>query len=104
MEEAFIKILGIKPLWFRPPYGSYNDLVLQVLAERGYKYVALWSDDSGDSLGEGVDHQKGVLRDVAGKYPEGRMVLQHSVIGSGASLLLPSFLCLLPPSLDGTPE
>jgi hypothetical protein len=87
VEEAFIKILGIKPIWFRPPYGSYNDLVLQVLGERGYKYVALWTDDTGDSLGESLDHQRGVLADVAGKYPEGRMVLQHSTIGDGTSRL-----------------
>lgn len=41
-----IKILGLKPLYFRPPYGAYNDLVLKVLAQRGYKKVFLWSDDS----------------------------------------------------------
>lgn len=37
VEEAFIKILGVKPLYFRPPYGAYNDLVRQVLGDRGYK-------------------------------------------------------------------
>lgn len=41
VEDAFIKILGLKPLYFRPPYGSYNDLVLQVLSERGYKSACL---------------------------------------------------------------
>jgi peptidoglycan/xylan/chitin deacetylase (PgdA/CDA1 family) len=37
VEQAFIRILGLKPLYFRPPYGSINDLVLQVLGSRGYK-------------------------------------------------------------------
>lgn len=37
VETAFIKILGVKPLYFRPPYGAINDLALQVLSDRGYK-------------------------------------------------------------------
>jgi hypothetical protein len=37
VEQAFIRILGLKPLYFRPPYGSINDQVLQVLGQRGYK-------------------------------------------------------------------
>jgi hypothetical protein len=48
VETAFINILGLKPLYFRPPYGSINDLALQVLADRGYKKVFLWSDDIGE--------------------------------------------------------
>jgi peptidoglycan/xylan/chitin deacetylase (PgdA/CDA1 family) len=36
VEEAMIKILGLKPKYFRAPYGEYNDLTLQVLGERGY--------------------------------------------------------------------
>jgi hypothetical protein len=51
VETAFINILGLKPLYFRPPYGSINDLALQVLADRGYKKVFLWSDDIGESGG-----------------------------------------------------
>ena len=37
METAFINILGLKPLYFRPPYGNINDLALKVLGYRGYK-------------------------------------------------------------------
>jgi peptidoglycan/xylan/chitin deacetylase (PgdA/CDA1 family) len=48
LETAFIRILGLKPLYFRPPYGNYNDLVLKVLSERGYKKLFLWSEDSGE--------------------------------------------------------
>lgn len=36
VEVALKKILGIKPKFFRPPYGSYNAAALQVLEERGY--------------------------------------------------------------------
>jgi peptidoglycan/xylan/chitin deacetylase (PgdA/CDA1 family) len=37
VEQAMIKILGVKPIYFRPPYGEYNDLLMSALANRGYK-------------------------------------------------------------------
>lgn len=46
------KILGLKPKYFRPPYGKYNDQVLQVAAQRGYTKMILWSDDTQDASGE----------------------------------------------------
>jgi peptidoglycan/xylan/chitin deacetylase (PgdA/CDA1 family) len=79
LEDAFVKILGVKPLWFRPPYGSYNDASLNVLAQRGYKYVAMWSDDSGDSMGQDVTYQKGIMSAAAAMTPAPKMILQHSV-------------------------
>ncbi len=33
--------------WFRPPYGAYDDRVLQTAAEQGY-YSVLWAADSAD--------------------------------------------------------
>lgn len=80
VETAFIRILGLKPLYFRPPYGRYNDRVLNVLAQRGYKKLFLWSDDTGDSLGRSLDDQRGVMWNVANSYPAPKMVLQHSVL------------------------
>ncbi|EGG03711.1 family 4 carbohydrate esterase [Melampsora larici-populina 98AG31] len=52
VEDAMIKILGVKPLYFRPPYGEYNRELVQVLKQRGYRAMVLWSHDSGDSLEE----------------------------------------------------
>jgi len=49
VEDAMKKILGVRPLYFRPPFGSYNDLVLEVAAERGYKGAITWDYDSGDT-------------------------------------------------------
>lgn len=80
-----MKILGLKPLYFRPPYGSYNDLVLQVLAERGYKKVFLWSDDTGDANGQSVQYSQGVLDSVTNQFPNPRLVLSHSVIETSKS-------------------
>lgn len=52
VEDAMTKILGLKPKYFRPPFGRYNDQVLQVAAQRGYTKMILWSDDTQDASGE----------------------------------------------------
>ncbi|KAI9607430.1 hypothetical protein H4Q26_005952 [Puccinia striiformis f. sp. tritici PST-130] len=49
IEEALIKIIGAKPKFFRPPYGSYDQKSLGILKERGY-VVANWTFDSGDAI------------------------------------------------------
>ncbi|WWC71124.1 uncharacterized protein I206_105077 [Kwoniella pini CBS 10737] len=90
VEQAFIRILGLKPLYFRPPYGSYNDLVLNVLAQRGYKKVFLWSDDTGDASGESPSYSEGVLESVANDYPKPHLVLDHSVIQTTSTEVLPN--------------
>ncbi|KAJ6538000.1 hypothetical protein B0H19DRAFT_1382604 [Mycena capillaripes] len=35
MEEAFSRILGIKPAFMRPPYGNYNSNIQSITAGRG---------------------------------------------------------------------
>lgn len=37
VELAFTKILGLRPLYLRPPYGNVNDFVLSAIDNRGYK-------------------------------------------------------------------
>jgi len=87
VEEAFIRILGKKPLYFRPPYGSINDLVLQVAGERGYKKAILWSDDTEDASGSSVGFQQGIMDGVINSYPSPHMVLQHSVLDTTAGVV-----------------
>lgn len=89
LEEAFIKILGLKPKYFRPPYGSYNDQLLGILSDRGYTKVILWSDDTGDSTGASVDQQQGVIEDVRGSYPNPHLVLMHSTQDTTANQVVP---------------
>lgn len=89
VETAFINILGLKPLYFRPPYGNINDLALQVLGQRGYKKVFLWSDDVGDANGESPDYSKGVYDGVIADYPNPHLVLDHSTIETTAYDVLP---------------
>ncbi|KAM0747728.1 glycoside hydrolase/deacetylase [Meredithblackwellia eburnea MCA 4105] len=49
LETALVKITGVKPAYFRPPYGSYTNETLDILTERGYKSIG-WNSYSGDTL------------------------------------------------------
>lgn len=44
----FKEVLGITPTLFRPPFGEYNDLVLDVAGKSGYPYTIMWSIDTVD--------------------------------------------------------
>ncbi|KAG7089093.1 hypothetical protein E1B28_010802 [Marasmius oreades] len=50
VDDALMKIVGVKPAMMRPPYGEYNDMVRAVAASRGQSLVN-WDFDSGDSIG-----------------------------------------------------
>lgn len=87
VEDAMIKILGVRPTYFRPPYGSYNDLVLQVLRDRGYTKLFMWSDDTedGNRNGEDVPYAKSIYTRIASDFPKPHMVLNHSPYQSSES-------------------
>ncbi|KAJ9112889.1 hypothetical protein QFC19_000444 [Naganishia cerealis] len=89
VEEAFIRILGLRPLYFRPPYGEYNDLLLSVLSARGYTKVFLWSDDTQDGNEVPVPESEDVYDQVALSYPEPHIILGHSVYASTANEVVP---------------
>lgn len=50
---------GVRPFMFRPPFGEYNQLLLEVLAETGYPYSIMWTIDT-------LDWAAGTTRNVGG--------------------------------------
>lgn len=62
------------------PYGNYNDNVLAVLDNRGYKQALLWDEDPGDANGVSVADQKALYDQIAPTFPAPHLILQHSVI------------------------
>jgi peptidoglycan/xylan/chitin deacetylase (PgdA/CDA1 family) len=91
VEDAMIKILGVRPTYFRPPFGSYNDLVIQVLKDRGYTKLFMWTDDTedGNRNGEDVPYAKSVYDRIAGDFPKPHLVLNHSPYASTANQVVP---------------
>lgn len=49
LNDAFIRILGVRPKVLRPPYGSINQDIADYLYEKWGLTVVLWSADSQDS-------------------------------------------------------
>ena len=80
VEEALERIIGVKPAFMRPPYGSYNDLVRKVAYARGQKLV-IWDFDSGDSTGATAAQSNAAYDKVAKKHPSTVLALNHETYG-----------------------
>jgi len=48
LSETIYDIIGVKPAFFRPPHGEYNDSSLKVLKQCNMKANILWNLDSED--------------------------------------------------------
>lgn len=75
-EQAIFRITGAYPAFTRPPFGAYNDLVLQAAYKRGQK-VVMWDFDSGDSVGASVAQQKQNYDDIIQQRPSTILTLNH---------------------------
>ncbi|KAK7023045.1 hypothetical protein R3P38DRAFT_2957216 [Favolaschia claudopus] len=93
MEEAFSRIVGIKPAFLRPPYGNYNEDVRSVAAARGQS-LALWDWDTGDADGNTTAQSKALLDDIANAKVKNANVLSHEVKENTATELVPYALDL----------
>jgi peptidoglycan/xylan/chitin deacetylase (PgdA/CDA1 family) len=87
-EDAILKITGAAVAYTRPPYGNYNDQVLEVAASR-QQTIVYWDFDSGDSVGASVDQQKANFDEVAANHPSTIMSLQHDVHETSIRQVLP---------------
>jgi peptidoglycan/xylan/chitin deacetylase (PgdA/CDA1 family) len=94
VEQALQRIIGVTPAFMRPPYGSYNDLVRQVAANRGQK-VTMWDFDSGDSLGLTPAQSKQAYTDLANRHPSTVLALNHEIHERSAHEVLPHAISVL---------
>ncbi len=72
--EKIERITGERPILFRPPFGSYNDTLIQTARELGY-YTIQWDVDSLDWKEEGVQP---IIQRVTSKVQNGSIVLFHN--------------------------
>jgi peptidoglycan/xylan/chitin deacetylase (PgdA/CDA1 family) len=79
LESALQQILGYFPTYMRPPYFSYNDLVLQTMAELGYHVINADIDtlDWANQSEQGI--QTSVQRFRDGLNAGGSISLAHDV-------------------------
>nr|ADX07300.1 putative chitin deacetylase [Flammulina velutipes] len=88
VEEALQRIIGVTPAFIRPPYGNFNDQVLQAAYSRGQN-VVIWDFDSGDTVGADAQESKNRYDQVANQRPNTIMALNHEVVASTAYDVLP---------------
>jgi polysaccharide deacetylase family sporulation protein PdaB len=73
-EDKIYNITKKKPILFRPPFGDYNDLVIQTAREMGY-FTIQWDIDSLDWKELGVEP---VVDRVLKNVTDGSIVLFHN--------------------------
>ncbi|KAL7411068.1 putative deacetylase [Mrakia frigida] len=95
LEVAFTRILGVVPRFFRPPFGSYSTLLLEILAQRGYTHVYLWDTDSQDADGATASVQTQLFDANCATYPLSHLALQHSPVEQTITTVLPYALAEL---------
>lgn len=74
MEEKVYKLTGKKTTLFRPPYGDYNNRLIEVLKKNDY-YGIQWSIDSLDWKEKGVQP---VVDKVVKNVTNGSIILFHN--------------------------
>lgn len=78
LAKRIAAVTGQPPKYIRPPYGAYNDAVLQVTKEMGLQVIN-WSNGSLDWEGvvNGYKDPKKVVADVMSQLHKGAVVLMH---------------------------
>ena len=73
MSDKVEKLTSVRPTLFRPPYGDYNNLVIQTARDKGYEAVQ-WSVDSLDW--KNISPEDMIRR--AGDVQSGDIILFHN--------------------------
>lgn len=74
MSDKVEKLIGVRPTLFRPPYGDYNNRVIEVARSEGYEAVQ-WSVDSLDWKDRGTAD---IIKQCTYRVANGDIVLFHN--------------------------
>ncbi|KAI8591125.1 hypothetical protein BDZ88DRAFT_412424 [Geranomyces variabilis] len=91
LEDAFMKILGFSPRYFRAPYGSITTAATNVLNTLGLRHI-LWDVDSEDANGV---TEATAQTNIASGLADGsamHIILDHETIATTAATLVPWFI------------
>ncbi|CUA70172.1 hypothetical protein RSOLAG22IIIB_00520 [Rhizoctonia solani] len=88
------QIIGVAPAFIRPPYGEYNQDVLDVAGSLG-QTVVTWDLDSGDADGASVDQSFATYQTRVNQRPSTTLTLNHETHSTTANELLDEIIRLL---------
>lgn len=81
-SDVIKRVTGVKPAFFRPPYGALTVPVVEEIRKLGYKII-FWDVDSLDWSGLTGPQ---VAANILAHAKKGSIILQHSAGGKGESL------------------
>ncbi|KAF8713693.1 Carbohydrate esterase family 4 protein, partial [Rhizoctonia solani] len=87
-NEAIKKITGCDAAFMRPPYGEYNDEVVEKAAANG-QTVVIWDFDSADSIGATPEQSKQHYDNILDQHPSSIMTLNHETIETTPNQVIP---------------
>jgi peptidoglycan/xylan/chitin deacetylase (PgdA/CDA1 family) len=93
-EEMLIRVLGVNPAMFRPPYGAYTPSVLSAVAARNQS-VIMWDFDSEDTLGRTPASTKAMYKSLVDKKVKNALALNHSIKEPTVKEVIPYALDIL---------
>ncbi len=73
-EDAIARRCGVRPRFFRPPYGAFDRRVILVARKRGYPFLTLWDVDTRDWTRPGVSR---IIATVDKNASSGSIILLH---------------------------
>jgi peptidoglycan-N-acetylglucosamine deacetylase len=82
-EEKIIRILGKRPLMFRPPYGVINPMVKRALKGMGYQLIG-FSNRAWDTV---TKKENRILERLVGKVKPGDIILLHDTMQQNIGVL-----------------
>ncbi|PPR06234.1 hypothetical protein CVT24_000625 [Panaeolus cyanescens] len=94
VEQALDRIVGAYPAFMRPPYGSYDQRVIDASRIRG-QAVVIWDMDSRDSLGATVQQSINIYQNMMNQrpMPNGNILtLNHETIDTTVFQVIPEVL------------
>jgi peptidoglycan/xylan/chitin deacetylase (PgdA/CDA1 family) len=94
MEEALSRILGIRPAFFRPPFGNSNDNIRQISYARNQS-LAMWDQDTQDADGATVAFSKEQYTNAVNQKVPSMLFLNHEPYATTAGQVLPFAINLL---------
>ncbi|KAG8916725.1 Carbohydrate esterase 4 protein, partial [Tulasnella sp. 408] len=94
LDDALIKMLGVKPAFVRPPFGKFNEASRDVAAYNG-ESIVIWDFDSGDSQGSSAQKMETDYQNLAAQKPGNILTLNHETYEATAHRILPFALSAL---------
>lgn len=95
VDDALLRILGVLPAFWRPPYGEYNQTILDIASGQFERTAVLWDLDSGDSTGSTVAQSKIIYDKAVQSNKPNYISLEHETYSTTAHQVLPYAISVL---------